>query len=402
MSLTETIKVAFEGIWLNKVRSFLTILGIIIGTATVIMVFAIGKGSQSSVNDQYSQLSVTTIYIMPNVQGQGSSSANSKLSVNDVKLIQENSPSITKISPQISGKVEASYNVNKQQTTVIGVNEFYKDLTNLEFLQGDYFTATSIENKGKVAVLGYDIAEILLGDLSGDYIGKSININKQKYLIAGIVQRKGESFGGTNIDESIIIPYTTAQRSIFGTAVKPRIVAQAKDIDSVGIAMEEIRTALRESHKLKPGVSDDFGIKDAGSTLASAQETSKTMSILLISVAVIVLIVGGIGIMNVMLVSIRERIKEIGTRIALGARKIDILRQFLFESIILSFMGGLIGILIGEIVVFIIQKFDIEAVRSVEGLVISIVFSGIVGVFFGFYPAQKAANLDPIDALRYE
>lgn len=402
MSFAETLKVAFEGIWLNKVRSFLTILGIIIGTATVIMVFAIGKGSQSSVNDQYSQLSVTTIYIMPNVQGQGSSSANSKLSVNDVKVIQEKSPSITKISPQISGKVEASYNVNKQQTTALGVNEFYVDLTNLEFLQGDYFTNLSIENKEKVAVLGYDIAEILLGDMNGDYIGKFININKQKYLISGIVKRKGESFGGTNIDESIIIPYTTAQRSIFGTAVKPRIVAQAKDIDSVGTAMEEIKTTLREAHKLKAGVSDDFGIKDAGSTLASAQETSKTMSILLISVAAIVLIVGGIGIMNVMLVSIRERIKEIGTRIALGARKKDILRQFLFESIILSFMGGLIGILIGEIVVLIIQKFDIEAARSVEGLVISIVFSGIVGIFFGFYPAQKAANLDPIDALRYE
>lgn len=402
MSLTETLKVAFEGIWLNKIRSFLTILGIIIGTATVIMVFAIGKGSQSSVNDQYSQLSVTTIYIMPNVQGQGSSSANSKLSVNDVKVIQEKSPSITKISPQISGKVEASYNVNKQQATAIGVNEFYKDLTNLEFLQGNYFTEISIQNKEKVTVLGYDIAEILLGDLSGDYVGKYININKQKYLIAGIVNRKGESFGGTNIDESIIIPYTTAQRSIFGTAVKPRIVAQAKDIDSVGIAIEEIRTSLREAHKLKTGVSDDFGIKDAGSTLVSAQETSRTMSILLISVAVIVLIVGGIGIMNVMLVTIRERIKEIGTRIALGARKIDILRQFLLESIILSFMGGLIGILIGEIVILVIQKFDIEAVRSVEGIVISIVFSGVVGIFFGFYPAQKAANLDPIDALRYE
>lgn len=402
MSFAETLKVAFEGIWLNKVRSFLTILGIIIGTATVIMVFAIGKGSQSSVNDQYSQLSVTTIYIMPNVQGQGSSSANSKLSVKDVKVIQEKSPLVTKISPQISGKVEASYNVNKQQTTAIGVNEFYKDLTNLEFIQGDYFTLASIENKQKIAVLGYDIAEILLGDLSSDYIGKSININKQKYLIAGIIKRKGESYGGTNIDESIIIPYTTAQRSIFGTAVKPRIVAQAKDIDSVGIAIEEIRSALREVHKLKTGVSDDFGIKDAGSTLVSAQETSRTMSILLISVAVIVLIVGGIGIMNVMLVSIRERIKEIGTRIALGARKIDILRQFLFESIILSFMGGLIGILIGEIVIIVIQKFDIEAVRSVEGIVISIVFSGIVGIFFGFYPAQKAANLDPIDALRYE
>lgn len=402
MNLVESIKVAVEGIWLNKIRSILTILGIIIGTATIILVVAVGQGSQRAVNEQYSQLSVSTIYIMPNAIGQASTSANSKLSVSDIKLLQEQCPSLVKISPQISGKVEASYGTNKFQTTIVGVNDSYKELTNLQFTQGGFFTKDHEINKEKIAVIGSDVAESLFIDMSSDYTGKYININRQKYLVAGIIKRKGSSYGGTNIDESIIIPYTTAERYILGSAVKPRIVAQAKDINSVKSAISEITVALRNAHKLRPGESDDFGVRDAGSTLASAQKTARTMSILLISIAAIVLIVGGIGIMNVMLVSVRERIKEIGTRMAIGARKKDILRQFLYEAIGLSLLGGILGTIIGEACIPVVKRFDVETVRSAWGIVIAMGFSGIVGIFFGFYPASKAANLNPIEALRYE
>lgn len=404
MNMLETLKVAFEGVWLNKVRSFLTILGIIIGAATIILVIGIGKGSEAAVNDQFSQLSVTTIYVNAGTQGQGGggNAKSSKLSIKDVDVILDNCPSVLKVSPQIVSKVDAGYGLNKLQPTALGVSEIYNELTNLAFIQGDFLTDTAVANKEKVAVIGYEVALGLFDDVQSDLVGQYVNINKQKYLVAGILKPKGESMGGVSIDDSILIPHTTAERYITGTTVKPRLVVQAKDLNSVKLAMEEITIALREAHHLRPGVVDDFTIKDAGSKLASAQETAKTMSLLLISVAGIVLLVGGIGIMNVMLVSVRERIKEIGTRIALGARKKDILRQFLLESILLSLAGGILGICLGMLVLPLMEKLDLSVIQSVEAILLAIGFALSVGVFFGYYPAKKAAGLDPIEALRYE
>jgi len=376
----------------------LTMLGIIIGTATIILVVAVGVGSKESVDDQYSSLSVTTIYVMQDNQSGGSS----KLSDEDADVIEENCPSVVSASAQISGKATAAYGAVTEEVSILGVEEEYQYSTNLEFTAGSFFTEASVDSKEKVVVLGYDIAETLLGGTGEEYIGQTITLNKRTYTIAGIIDRKGTSVGNTSIDDGIFVPYSTAESYIVGKDTSPRIVVQAQDIDSVAAAIDEITVALRDAHKLRPTQTDDFRVKDAGSQLVAAQETAKTMSILLVSIAIIVLVVGGIGIMNVMLVSVRERIKEIGTRRALGARKKDIMRQFLYEAIVLSLIGGMLGVIIGELMIPLLTYFDVAASRTVEGVILAFIFSGLTGVFFGFYPAKKAAEFNPIEALRFE
>ncbi|WP_075363866.1 ABC transporter permease [Desulfosporosinus metallidurans] len=399
MGILETIHLALDGIWLNKVRSFLTMLGIIIGTATIILVVAVGLGSKKSVDNQFSQMSVTTIYVMASSTG---SPIPSKLGIKDVAVIKENCPSVAAVAPQISGKAAASAGVDTESVTVLGVTEDYQSLTNLKLSSGSFLTPESVTTKEKIAVLGADIADTLFGDAPGEIVGQMININKKKFIVGGVIERKGETLGSTNIDEGVFIPYTTAQSYVLGTTITPRLTVQAKDLPSVKPALSEITAALREAHKLRPDMADDFRAMDAGSKVGAAQETARTMSVLLIAIATIVLVVGGIGIMNVMLVSVRERTKEIGTRRALGARKKDVLRQFLFEAIGISVFGGLLGVGLGEVVIPLLKYLEIEAIRSMQGLLIAFAFSGIVGIFFGFYPATKAADSNPIEALRYE
>ncbi len=399
MGILETIRLALDGIWLNKVRSFLTMLGIIIGTATIILVVAVGLGSKKSVDNQFSQMSVTTIYVMASSTG---SPIPSKLGIKDVAVIKENCPSVAAVAPQISGKAAASAGANTESVTVLGVTEDFQSLTNLKLSSGSFLTPESVTTKEKTVVLGADIAETLLGNAPGEIVGQTLNLNNKKFTVGGVIERKGETMGNVNIDEGVFIPYTTAQSYILGTTVTPRLTVQAKDLPSVKPALDEIAAALREAHKLRPNMADDFMVRDAGSKVGAAQDTARTMSVLLIAIATIVLVVGGIGIMNVMLVSVRERTKEIGTRRALGARKKDVLRQFLFEAIGISFFGGLLGVALGEVVIPLLKYMEIETVRSMQGLLIAFAFSGIVGVFFGFYPAKKAADSNPIEALRYE
>ncbi|OLN33007.1 Macrolide export ATP-binding/permease protein MacB [Desulfosporosinus metallidurans] len=374
-------------------------LGIIIGTATIILVVAVGLGSKKSVDNQFSQMSVTTIYVMASSTG---SPIPSKLGIKDVAVIKENCPSVAAVAPQISGKAAASAGVDTESVTVLGVTEDYQSLTNLKLSSGSFLTPESVTTKEKIAVLGADIADTLFGDAPGEIVGQMININKKKFIVGGVIERKGETLGSTNIDEGVFIPYTTAQSYVLGTTITPRLTVQAKDLPSVKPALSEITAALREAHKLRPDMADDFRAMDAGSKVGAAQETARTMSVLLIAIATIVLVVGGIGIMNVMLVSVRERTKEIGTRRALGARKKDVLRQFLFEAIGISVFGGLLGVGLGEVVIPLLKYLEIEAIRSMQGLLIAFAFSGIVGIFFGFYPATKAADSNPIEALRYE
>ncbi|SPF33859.1 conserved membrane hypothetical protein [Candidatus Desulfosporosinus infrequens] len=399
MGILETMRLAIDGIWLNKMRSLLTMLGIIIGTATIILVVAVGMGSKKSVDNQFSSMSVTTIYVMVGSPG---SNIQSKLSAKDVDVIKGNCPSVATVAPLLSGKAAVSSGSTSDQVSIVGVASEFKDQTNLTFSSGDFFSTDNLANKEKVVILGADVANTLWGSATGDYTGQIININRQKYTVIGVINRVGSTVGNTDIDGSVFIPYNTAERYILGTTATPRLTIQAKDVQSVNTATAEISQALRVAHKLRPDMSDDFLVRDAGKNLVAAQDTAHTMSILLIAVATIVLVVGGIGIMNVMLVSVRERTKEIGTRRALGARKKDILRQFLFEAVALSLLGGLLGLGFGEAVIPLLKYFKVETVRSLQGIVLALGFSGLVGIFFGFYPATKAANSKPIEALRYE
>jgi putative ABC transport system permease protein len=396
MSLIEIFRAVFTNILANKFRVFLTALGIIVGSLTIILVVGIGKGSQASVEEQFARLNVGTLYVM---SSPGSKSADA-LTTADLKAVQEQASSLNASTITVTGKAEASYYNTSYSSSVLGVLDDFQTLNNLKLEYGEFIRSGDSESRKKIAVIGADLADILFEGEKSEAVGKTISIDKRKYEVVGILARLGDSMQGMNIDESLLIPYETATKYVLGTQVKPRIIAIAKDLDNVPTAIEEIEAILKQTHRGKN--SGDFVVRDAGSKLAAAKDSAKTMSILLIAVAAIVLIVGGIGIMNVLFVSIKERTREIGILKAIGARRSDILLQFLFESIIISASGGLLGIVLGIITMPLMKYADIQVISSLYGNILALVFSIATGTFFGYYPAAKASTLRPIDALSYE
>ncbi|MBA1335099.1 MAG: ABC-type antimicrobial peptide transport system, permease component [Firmicutes bacterium] len=397
MKFEELLKMVFINIWANKFRAFLTMLGIIVGTATIILVVAVGKGGQAEVKEQFARLNVGTLYVM-SAQGQ---SVKTKLNPDDAQAIMERAPSVSLASPSISGKAQIGYQDVSYQGGVSGVLPDYQLLTNLEVREGRFIDGEDDTKRNRVAVIGSDLAEILFEGETDSVIGKVINVNKRRFEVIGILERLGDSMGGdTSIDESILVPYTVAEKYVLGSNVRPRIIVLAKDINSVPAAMREIAGIIRETHRLKGA--DDFMIRDAGSRLSAAQDSAKTMSVLLIAVAVIVLIVGGIGIMNVMFVSVNERTREIGILKAIGTRRKYILLQFLLEAVSISLIGGLIGTVLGIFAVPLLKYLDIAAIPSFSGISLGLLFSAFTGTFFGYNPAKKASHLSPLEALRYE
>lgn len=396
----EIIKMAFESLLAKKTRTFLSMLGIIIGVSTVIAVFAIGEGAKEAVNEQFEGLSAKTIIVI-NKRSKNSTSS-SKLETEDAQVILENGEHIELATGAIQGGATVSYGSESSNLTIIGSDLNYYSISNLEIDYGRYIEEEELNNKEKVAILGSGVVETLF-DEGVEVLGELVTISGKKVEVIGVFKETGTSIGMTKPDDSVFVPYTTAEKSLLGSGGTVMLNVQADSVDNVTLATEELTEILRDEHKLKDSQEDDFRIMDAGSMVGAAQESAELMSFLLTAIAAITLLVSGIGIMNVMFVTVAERTKEIGIAKAIGGKREDILSQFLLESVILSTIGGVIGIVIGQIAIPILSNLDIMTLStSISGPLIGFSFSVAVGVIFGFYPAFKASRLDPVDALRSE
>ncbi len=422
MRPTEQIRSVLLSISTNKFRVFLTSLGIIIGTFTIIMVVGIGKASEAAVSEQYKRLSVETITISVNNQMRNPFSGNTRSLTKDDVLEMPNildHVRSTGIMTSLSSTI--AYGSSSKTVSVQGINEDYATISNLYLQEGDFFTDDDGKLRNRFVVLGYNVATSLFGDDVSDAIGEKVTIKGASFTVLGILQRIGGSGGVTagagressgSADDAVFIPYDVALKytsgsvgvrgggggimlSIAGGGGSQSYIALANDIQSVTPAIEEIKQYIAEV----TGNPSSYTVTDAGSSLSSAMETSNTMSALLMAVAAIVLIVSGIGIMNVLMVAVKERTREIGILKSIGASRGVILSEFLLEAIFISVMGGLLGVLLSAYAPKLLSHTSISYLASIDGLVLGLGFSVLTGVFFGFYPAVVASKLKPIDAL---
>ena len=391
---------AFESLLANKTRSFLSMLGIIIGVSTVIAVFAIGQAARNAVDEQFAGLSAKSIVVIGTGGGRPGSTASTKLSLDDLDVVRDKSTYIETATGMLQGKSTASYNSIDESSNIVGTEATFFGISNLKLSSGRFFMEE--ENSDRVAVIGSDIYDTFYEE-GEDAIGTVMNIGGKKVKVVGVLEESGGTLGRLSEDEAIYIPYNAVKSSILGSKGLTMLSFEANSVDNIKVATEELTKILRESHNLKDSAEDDFHIMDAGSMVGAAQDSASLMSTILTLVAAITLLVSGIGIMNVMFVTVAERTKEIGIAKAIGGKQADILSQFLMESVILSTIGGLIGVAFGQAAIPIITKLNILAMASsITGPLLGFSFSALVGITFGFYPALKASRLDPVDALRSE
>ena len=406
MNFANLFRIALKALSNNKFRGFLTMLGIIIGVGSVITMLAIGQGSKKSIQAEISEMGSNMIMISPGAERRGgvrmSGDDMQTLKVKDFEDILSKCKFITMASPTVNASGQAVYGANNTPTSVTGVTQDYLDIRGYKVKDGDIFSDQDIHTSAKVCVIGTTVAGELFPD-GENPVGKVIRFGSIPFRIVGVLESKGTNSMGQDQDNLMFVPYTTVMKRIQAVTYLQGITCSAISEEYTEKAIEEITTVLRENHKLKEDAADDFNIRSQQELSSMMTSTSDMMSTLLAAVAAISLIVGGIGIMNIMYVSVTERTKEIGLRMSIGAKSRDILSQFLIEATLLSVVGGLIGVIIGIVAAYIVKVLlNYPIAISTGSIILSFAVCTVIGIFFGWYPARKASNLDPIEALRYE
>lgn len=406
MHISNLLKVAIYALKRNKLRALLTMLGIIIGVASVIAMLAIGQGSKKSIQDQISKMGTNLVFVMPGSQQRGGiqmgNSAAKSLTTKDLDAIRNDCPSISDISPEVRANGQAVYSNKNWPTSIYGSNVEYLRIKKIEVSDGRCFTEKEVKSSAKVCLIGKTVIDNLFGK-NANPIGLTVRYKKVPFTIIGVLKAKGSNTFGQDEDDLLLAPYTTVQKRILAINYFQSIHSSAINETKTKDAASEMEAALRKSHKIKEGAENDFTIRSQEEMVSTFSSISNVLTILLGAIASISLLVGGIGIMNIMYVSVTERTREIGLRMAVGGRGKDILMQFLIESTLLSILGGVIGIFLGvgaSKLIGILMSWPTVVLPA--SVVLSFLVCTVIGVFFGWYPARKAASLNPIDALRFE
>ena len=407
MNLAMIIRVAFRALVRNKMRAMLTMLGIIIGVSAVIAMVSIGQGASASVQAQIESIGTNLLFVSAGAQNVGGvrsgtgDTGNQNLTVDDLEAIKREVPSVSMVTPSVNARSQLVAGNMNWNTNVTGVSEQYPEIRKWPVATGSFFTDADVRTAARVIVIGQTLADSLYP--GADPIGQDIRVMNLPFRVVGVMASKGQDPQGRDQDDVAFAPYTTVQKKILGRDRIQIAYVSAITQDATYTAQSQITDLLRQRHKLSANEPSDFTVRNMTDVAEAANETSKTMTILLACIAGVSLLVGGIGIMNIMLVSVTERTREIGIRMAIGARSSAVRSQFLIESIVLSLTGGSIGIVLGVVLSLVIPAFlGWPTLVSMMAIVGSVLFSAAVGIFFGYYPARKAASLDPIEALRYE
>lgn len=406
MNLLESIRVSMRALRANKLRSLLTMLGIIIGVAAVIAMVGIGNGATANITAQIKGLGSNLLIVQPgqtNSSGvKGAAGSSNTLLTKDIPKIQASGSAVKAVAPFVSTNAQVVYGSGNTSTNIAGTTDTYAEVRNLNLGRGRFITQEDVDSFARVAVVGPNVVQNLMGDANANIIGKTIKLKNIPFLVVGVTASQGSS-GMTNNDDMVYIPISTAQDRLIGNKYVRQIFIEASSAETMTTAQDQITIALRSSHNLQSNQPDDFSITNQADVLATMENVTKTLTMLLGGIAAISLLVGGIGIMNIMLVSVTERTREIGIRKAIGAKGRDILLQFLIEAIVLSILGGGIGILLGWGGSVLAGKaLSMPTAISMTSVIMAFAFSAGIGIVFGVFPAKKAASMDPIDALRYE